>query len=127
MADDRSKKTILIIEDEPLSMKLAVDLLELNGFKTLSCGDGNSALGILKSTVPDLILLDINLPGMSGLDVYKKIRENTALDGVKVIAISASAMKEDEEKIMSAGFDVFVSKPLDIKSFLAKVRSFIRK
>lgn len=127
MADDRGKKTILIIEDEPLSMKLAVDLLKLNGFNTLSCGDGNSALGILKSTAPDLILLDINLPGMSGLDVYKKIRENTALDGVKVIAISASAMKEDEEKIMSAGFDAFVSKPLDIKNFLAKVRELIKK
>ena len=120
-----NKKTILIVEDDPLSMRLSVDLLEINGFKTLSCRDGSSALETLKNIIPDLILLDINMPKMNGFQVYEKIRQDGRLDRVKVIALSASAMKEDEEKIMAAGFDDFVPKPIDTKGLVKKIRDYL--
>jgi len=123
MAED--KKTILIVEDDPLSMRLTVDLLGVNGFNALSCGDGKSALDILKDKIPDLILLDINLPKMNGFELHKKIREDSRFDNVKIVAVSASAMKEDEERIRRAGFDDFVPKPIDIKGLLGKIKVYL--
>jgi len=125
MPEDKNKKTILIVEDDPLNMRLTVDLLEINGFNTLSCGDGSSALETLKDIIPDLILLDINMPKMNGFEVHKKIREDSRLDRVKVIALSASAMKEDEERIKKAGFDDFVPKPIDTKGLVRKIRDHL--
>ncbi|MFA5350954.1 MAG: response regulator [Candidatus Omnitrophota bacterium] len=119
------RKTILIIEDDPLNMRLSVDLLELNGFNTLSCEDGCSALETLKNTIPDLILLDINMPKMNGFEVYKKIREDDRLDQVKVIAMSGSVMKEDERRIVAAGFNDFVPKPIDIKGLVGKLKGYL--
>ncbi|MDD5116143.1 MAG: response regulator [Candidatus Omnitrophica bacterium] len=125
MTEDKDSKTVLIIEDDPLNTKLTVDLLELNGFKTLSCRDGRSALETLKETIPDLILLDINMPLMNGFEVYKKIREDSRLDHIKVIAVSGSVMKEDEERVMTAGFDCFLPKPIDIKTLVKKVKEYL--
>jgi two-component system cell cycle response regulator DivK len=119
------KKTIMVVEDEPLNMRLTVDLLEMNGFKVLSCSDGNSAIEALKQSVPDLILLDINLPKMNGFEVRKKIREDSRLDGIKVIALSASVMREDEERIRAAGFDDFMPKPIDIKGLIKKIKDHL--
>ncbi len=115
----------MIIEDDPLNMRLSVDLLELNGFNTLSCEDGCSALETLKNTIPDLILLDINMPKMNGFEVYKKIREDDRLDQVKVIAMSGSVMKEDERRIVAAGFNDFVPKPIDIKGLVGKLKGYL--
>ncbi len=123
MADD--KKTILIVEDEPLNMRLTVDLLEINGFNTLSCCDGIAALETLKNTIPDLILLDINMPKMNGYEVHEKIRKDSRLNCVKVLALSASVMKEDEEKIRKAGFDDFVPKPIDTKGLVKKIKDYL--
>lgn len=125
MAEDKIKKTILIIDGNFMSRKLSVDLLELNGFNALSCCDGDSALDTLRVNIPGLILLDINLPGMNGFEVYKKIRENDQLGQIKVIALSASVMKEDEEKIKAAGFDFFIPKPIDLKDFIKKIKEFL--
>jgi len=125
MPEDRNKKTILIVEDDPLNMRLIVDLLEINGFNTLSCGDGNSALETLKNIIPDLILLDINMPKLNGFQVHKKIREDGRLDRIKVIALSASVMKEDEERIRTAGFNDFVPKPIDTKGLVRKIRDYL--
>jgi CheY-like chemotaxis protein len=125
MPENKNNKTILIVEDDPLSMRLAVDLFELNGFNTLSCEDGSSALETLKKKIPDIILLDINIPGMNGFEVYKRIREDSRLGHIKVIAFSGSVMKEDEERIMAAGFDGFVPKPIDIKGLLKKIRGYL--
>jgi len=125
MAEDKDKKTILIVEDDPLNTILTVDLLEGSGFNTLSCSEGKSALEILKDKIPDLILLDINLPKMNGFELHKKIREDSRLDRVKIIAVSASAMKEDEERIRSAGFDDFVPKPIDIKRLVSKIKGYL--
>ena len=125
MAEDKSKKTILVVEDDPFSMKLTADLLEFSGFSTLKFEDGKSALEALKGAVPDLILLDIGLPGMDGYELHKKIREDSRLARVKIIALSASVMKEDQEKIRAAGFDAFIPKPIDTKGLVMKVREFL--
>ncbi|MDD5072617.1 MAG: response regulator [Candidatus Omnitrophica bacterium] len=123
MTDD--KKTVLIVEDEPLNMRLTVDLLEINGFNTLSCCDGIAALETLKNAIPDIILLDINMPKMNGFEVHKKIREDRRLDRVRVLALSASVMKEDEERIRAAGFDDFVQKPIDTKGLVKKIKDYL--
>jgi len=122
MSEDKGKKTVLVVEDDPLSMRLTVDLLELNGFNTLKCADGKSAMEALQSIAPDLILLDIGLPGMDGYEVHKRIRDDSRFSRIKMIALSASVMKEDVEKIMAAGFDDFLPKPIDAKSFIKKIR-----
>ena len=125
MTEKKNNKTILIIEDDPLNMRLTVDLLEINGFYVLSCKDGNAALEALKNATPDLILLDINMPKMNGIEVYKKIREDSRLNQVKVIALSGSVMKEDEERIRAAGFDDFMPKPIDLKGLVIKIRGYL--
>jgi two-component system cell cycle response regulator DivK len=122
---DKNKKVILIVEDDPLSLRLTEDLLEINGFSTLSCWDGFSAIETLKNNIPDLILLDINLPKMNGFELYKRIRQDFRLNKVKVVALSASVMKEDEDRIRAAGFDDFVPKPIDLKSFVKKIRDYL--
>ena len=125
MTEEKNKKTILIVEDDPLSLRLTVDLLEINGFHTLSCENGFSALETLKNIIPDLILLDINMPKMNGFEVYKRIRQDCRLDNIKVVALSGSVMKEDEQRIMAAGFDDFVPKPIDIKGLVRKIRDYL--
>ena len=122
MAEDKNKKTVLVVDNDPFSMTLTADLLEFNGFKTLKFADGKSAMEALRCVVPDLIILDIGLPGMDGYELHNKIRSNGRLEGVKILAVSASVMKEDQEKISEAGFDAFIPKPIDTKGFVAKVR-----
>jgi CheY-like chemotaxis protein len=121
----KTKKTILVVDDDPFSMKLTSDLLEFSGFNTLKFEDGKSALEALKSAAPDLIILDIGFPGMDGYELHKKIREDGRLARVKTIALSASVMKEDQEKISSEGFDAFIPKPIDTKGLVMKVREIL--
>lgn len=119
---ERDKKTILVVEDNPLNMKLTVDLLELNGFKILKTTDGERAIQILKEQTPDLILLDIQLPGVDGFELFRRIREDKRLNSVKVAALTALVMKEDEKKIMEMGFDAYIPKPIDTKAFIKKIK-----
>ncbi|HPO45069.1 MAG TPA: response regulator [Spirochaetota bacterium] len=120
-----NKKTVMVVEDEPLSMRLTIDLLEMNGFNVLSCTDGCGALDMLSQNIPDLILLDINLPRMNGFEVYRKISEDSRLEKVKVVALSASVMREDEERIRAAGFDDFIPKPIDTKGLIKKIKDHL--
>ncbi len=120
-----NKKTIMVVEDEPLSMRLTIDLLEMNGFNVLSCTDGCGALDMLSQNIPDLILLDINLPRMNGFEVHRKISEDSRLEKVKVVALSASVMREDEERIRAAGFDDFIPKPIDTKGLIKKIKDHL--
>ncbi|MDD5737499.1 MAG: response regulator [Candidatus Omnitrophica bacterium] len=120
-----NKKTIMVVEDEPLSMRLTIDLLEMNGFNVLSCTDGCGALDMLSQNIPDLILLDINLPRMNGFEVYRKISEDSRLEKVKVVALSASVMREDEERVRAAGFDDFIPKPIDTKGLIKKIKDHL--
>ncbi|MBU4304002.1 MAG: response regulator [Candidatus Omnitrophica bacterium] len=119
------KKSILVVEDNRLNMKLVVDLLGVNGFNVLQAVDGESAIEIMKTTVPDLILLDIQLPGIDGFEVLKRIKENKQLDAAKVVALTAQVMREEMERISNVEFDAYLTKPINTKDFIIKIKTML--
>lgn len=119
-------KTVLIVEDNELNMKLFHDLLEAHGYRTLQTRDGLSALEIAREHMPDLILMDIQLPEVSGLEVTKWLKEDDELKRIPVIAVTAFAMKGDEERIREGGCEAYISKPISVSSFLETIDSFFR-
>lgn len=118
-------KTILIVEDNELNMKLFHDLLEAHGYSTLETRNGLEALEIARGHRPDLILMDIQLPEVSGLEVTKWLKEDDELRDIPVIAVTAFAMKGDEEKIREGGCEAYISKPISVSAFLETVRQFL--
>jgi two-component system cell cycle response regulator DivK len=118
-------KKVLIVEDNDLNMKLFNDLLEAHGYHTLQTRDGVEALKIAREQRPDLILMDIQLPEISGLEVTKWLKEDDDLRGIPVIAVTAFAMKGDEEKIRSGGCEAYIAKPISVASFLRTVERFL--
>ncbi len=120
-----SSKTVLVVEDNELNMKLFHDLLEAHGYNILQTKDGMDALRIAREHVPDLILMDIQLPEVSGLEVTKWIKEDENLKSIPVIAVTAFAMKGDEEKIRDGGCEAYIAKPISVTSFLETVRKFL--
>jgi two-component system cell cycle response regulator DivK len=119
-------KKVLIVEDNELNMKLFHDLLEAQGYETLETREGLSALAMARQHMPDLILMDIQLPGMDGISALLRIREEPALDAVPVVAVSASVMPDDQRHIVSSGFDAYLTKPISLKPFLALVDRFLQ-
>lgn len=122
---DAMSKTVLIVEDNELNMKLFHDLLDAHGFQTLQTRDGMDALAIAREHHPDLILMDIQLPEVSGLEVTKWIKEDDELSSIPVVAVTAFAMKGDEEKIRDGGCEAYIAKPISVTKFLETVRRFI--
>ena len=118
-------KTVLIVEDNELNMKLFHDLLDAHGYQTLQTRDGMEALGIAREHHPDLILMDIQLPEVSGLEVTKWLKDDDTLRNIPVIAVTAFAMKGDEERIREGGCEAYISKPISVSMFLDTVRRFI--
>jgi two-component system, cell cycle response regulator DivK len=118
-------KKVLIVEDNELNMKLFNDLLEAHGYATVQTRNGMEALDLARQHRPDLILMDIQLPEVSGLQVTQWIKEDASLRHIPVIAITAFAMKGDEEKIRQGGCEAYLSKPISVVKFLATVRNFI--
>jgi len=118
-------KTVLIVEDNELNMKLFHDLLDAHGYATLQTKDGMEALKIARDKKPDLILMDIQLPEVSGLEVTKWIKEDDNLKQIPVIAVTAFAMKGDEEKIREGGCEAYISKPISVTTFIETVRNFL--
>ncbi|GLQ18626.1 response regulator [Maritalea porphyrae] len=118
-------KTVMIVEDNELNMKLFNDLLESRGYRTIQTRNGLEALDIAKEHHPDLILMDIQLPEVSGLVVTKWIKENDELAHIPVIAVTAFAMKGDEERILEGGCEGYISKPISLPHFLETIESFI--
>ena len=118
-------KTVLIVEDNELNMKLFHDLLEANGYATLQTKDGMEALRIAREHRPDLILMDIQLPEVSGLEVTKWLKEDDDLKAIPVIAVTAFAMKGDEEKIREGGCEDYLSKPISVSLFLQTVKKYL--
>jgi two-component system cell cycle response regulator DivK len=114
-------KTILIVEDNELNMKLFNDLLEAHGYATLKTRDGIEALKMAREHHPDLIIMDIQLPEVSGLDVTKWLKEDRALQHIPVIAVTAFAMKGDEERIREGGCQDYIAKPISVTKFLETV------
>lgn len=121
----RTGKRVLIVEDNELNMKLFNDLLEAHGYQTLQTRDGVEALQIAREHRPDLILMDIQLPEVSGLEVTKWIKEDEELRAIPVIAVTAFAMKGDEEKIREGGCEAYIAKPISVMSFLSTVDQFL--
>ncbi|NJM36069.1 MAG: response regulator [Rhodomicrobium sp.] len=120
-------KTVLIVEDNELNMKLFRDLLEAHGYSTLQTRNGIEALSLARDHMPDLILMDIQLPEVSGLDVTKWLKEDDQLRHIPVIAVTAFAMKGDEERIREGGCEAYISKPITVSMFLDTIRQFIGK
>jgi two-component system cell cycle response regulator DivK len=118
-------KTILIVEDNELNMKLFHDLLEAHGYRTLQTRNGIDAIALARKHKPDLIVMDIQLPEVSGLDVTKWLKEDDKLRHIPIIAVTAFAMKGDEERIRDGGCEAYVSKPISVSLFLDTIRQFI--
>lgn len=118
-------KTVLIVEDNELNMKLFHDLLAANGYRIIQTRNGLDALGLAREHNPDLILMDIQLPEVSGLEVTKWIKDDDALRHIPVVAVTAFAMKGDEQRIRSGGCEAYISKPISVVTFLETVRRFI--
>lgn len=118
-------KRILIVEDNDLNLKLFRDLLGANGYETIETKEGLEAISLARNIRPDLILMDIQLPEISGLDVTKKIKADESIRNIPIIAVTAFAMKDDEEKILRAGCEAYISKPISIQHFLETVRKFL--
>lgn len=118
-------KTVLIVEDNELNMKLFHDLLEAHGYKTLQTKDGMEALELARKHHPDLVLMDIQLPEVSGLEVTKWIKEDEDLKSIPVIAVTAFAMKGDEEKIREGGCEAYIAKPISVSNFIEVIEKVI--
>jgi two-component system cell cycle response regulator DivK len=118
-------KTVLIVEDNELNMKLFNDLLEANGRATLRTKSGVEAVKLARDHKPDLILMDIQLPEVSGLEVTRWLKEDPELRHIPVVAITAFAMKGDEEKILEGGCEGYLSKPISVAKFLETVNVFL--
>ena len=118
-------KTVLIVEDNELNMKLFHDLLEAHGINTIETKDGNEVLELARTHKPDLILMDIQLPEVSGLDVTKWLKDDPELKSIPVIAVTAFAMKGDEQKIREGGCEDYISKPISVTRFLEVIENYL--
>jgi len=118
-------KKVLIVEDNELNMKLFHDLLDAHGYQTIQTRNGLDALSLAREHRPNLILMDIQLPEVSGLEVTRWLKDDLELRDIPVIAVTAFAMKGDEERIRSGGCEAYISKPISVGSFLDTVRTFI--
>jgi len=118
-------RTVLIVEDNELNMKLFHDLLDAHGYQTLQTRSGIEALQIARERRPDLILMDIQLPEVSGLEVTRWLKDDEELREIPVVAVTAFAMKGDEQRIRQGGCEAYISKPISIGTFLETVRRYL--
>src|SRR5215467_12027528 len=122
---DAKSKTVLIVEDNELNMKLFHDLLDAHGYQILQTKDGMEALDIAREHHPDLILMDIQLPEVSGLEVTKWLKEDASLCSIPVVAVSAFGIQGDAEVVRQGGCEAYLKKPISVTSFLETVRRFL--
>lgn len=121
------KKKIFIVEDNDLNMKLFRDLLVSNDYDVACTKDGHSAIEKIKEYMPDLIVMDIQLHGISGFDIIEEIKQDDAIKKIPVAAVTAFAMKDDRERIMESGCDTYISKPISINNFLETIKDLLEK
>jgi len=117
--------TILIIEDNRRNLLLVRELLRIHGFRTLEASDGEEGIARAKAEGPDLILMDLQLPGMDGLTATRLLRQDPLTARIPVVAITAHAMKGDRERALEAGCDGYIAKPIDTRRFLAQIQAFL--
>lgn len=116
---------VLIVEDNERNLKLVRDVLQAKGYATIEAGTAEEGLELARARAPGLILMDIHLPGMSGIEALRILRADPATAAIPVIAVTASVMKESVREVMAAGFNAFIEKPINVLGFLEKVRGLI--
>lgn len=121
-----SNERILVVDDNPTNLKLVSDLLQWSGYQISNAMDAEHALELIRQTPPDLILMDIALPGMDGLTLTRKLKADDATKDIRIIALTAFAMKGDEQKALDAGCDGYISKPIDTRSLPDEVDRLLR-
>ena len=117
--------TVLIVEDNEKNMKLARDVLQAKGYATLEAATGEEGVRLAKEKVPDLVLMDIQLPGINGIEAFKQIRADARTARIPVVALTASVTPTDRSQITAAGFDAFVGKPINLKEFIDTVKRMV--
>jgi len=120
-----TEKKILIVEDNEQNLKLFHDLLITKGYKVMSARDGDSALAKISQEIPDLIIMDIQIPRIDGIEVTRRIRKKFPAEDIAIIAVTAHAMKGDREDLLRAGFDDYMPKPINITTFLQTVEDYL--
>jgi two-component system cell cycle response regulator DivK len=118
---------ILIVEDNPKNLKLVRDTLQVKGYETLEAGTGEEGVELARERHPALVLMDIHLPGINGIEALRQLRADPATAPIPVIALTASVMMDDRQKIMAAGFDGFQGKPISVRELLGTVRQVLEK
>lgn len=124
-AEDFMAKRVLVVEDNELNLKLFCDLLKAHGYEAVPTRDGREVLDLVRAEQPDLIVMDIQLPHISGLDVIRALKSDEALKAIPVLAVTAFAGKGDDDRIRDQGADDYVSKPISVTRFIETVRRFI--
>jgi two-component system cell cycle response regulator DivK len=119
--------TVLIIEDNDKNMKLARDVLQAKGFETLEAETGEEGVKLAKEKKPDLVLMDIQLPGINGIEAFRQIRGDATTRSIPVVALTASVTPTDRSAIAAAGFDAFLGKPINLKEFVETVKRLVQK
>jgi two-component system cell cycle response regulator DivK len=120
-------KRILIVEDNEKNMKLVRDVLQVKGYTTIEAGNAEDGFALAHEQKPDLILMDIQLPGMNGIEALKVLRADPDTVAIPVIAVTASVMQQDRNQITEAGFDGYIGKPINLKEFLDTVKRMLEK
>ena len=118
---------VLIVEDNARNLKLVRDVLGHAGYSTLEAGDGEAGVSLARSALPDLVLMDINLPGITGLEALALLRASPVTAAIPVAALTAYAMAGDRERLLAAGFDGYLEKPLDVRALPAQVEALLRR
>ena len=119
--------TIVAVDDNPANLKLVSDLLEIEGYRVLRCADPETALRTIEKEIPTLVLMDIGLPGMDGMQLTKIIKSKPALNHIIIVALTAFAMISDKEKIFAAGCDGYITKPIDTRKFKDDVEVYLKR
>ena len=120
-----ANELIVIVEDNPRNLKLLRDVLGATGYRTLEATNAEDALELIPSKLPSLVLMDIQLPGMDGITARQKLGEDATTRDIPVVAVTASAMPMDRKKILASGFDGYITKPINVKAFLAEVKAIL--
>ncbi len=118
---------ILLVEDNDKNMKLARDLLQYHGFATVEATNAEDGIALAREHKPNLVLMDIQLPGMDGVSALEHLRKDPATSAIPIVAMTASVMKEDRERFDKAGFDGFITKPIDVRAFPQQVRDAVAR
>ena len=122
-----ANELVLIVEDNPKNLKLVRDTLQVKGYRTIEAGTGELGVQLAREQHPALVLMDIQLPGISGVEAFRQLRADPATRGIPVIAVTASVMAQERQKVMAAGFDGFQGKPISVRELLETVRQILDK